>query len=486
MGVLEQMRSGSDSTFMQVVVAAVVVSFIGWYARPQGDTSRIVAEVNGTKIMDTTFGRAYRNELRSREAGAGRTLSDAEQKMLQDQVKDRLIEGEVIQQEAEALGLEVSQTEVAMQLLQYPVLLDDNGVFDAERYERFLKQQQYTRSGFEDYIREQLLRDKLRFLAFMGSSISEPALREAWAEQETRVDIAYVQVYPNDFADKVSITDEERTAWLAENEEAVRARYDMDFARLYNHPEMVTLSMIRLGVEAEGPDRADMLSIANRLRGDLESGADFAEVAKRWSEDPSALRGGALPARAVPQLNQEVADALEGLAEGQLTKAIPTDSDVRVYRLEKRVEPYVEAFEDVRDAIADQLMSAEQTPALAAAFAEETLLPAWSEKGSVPQELLDAEGLRLRNTGPVPLRGGLLPSGLLDASRTAEPGSVLPEVFEQSGVLYVAQLTDRKDPDDEAFTEQADDLREPMLARRRSEFYQAWVQDITSAATIRK
>ena len=33
---------------------------------------------------------------------------------------------------------------------------------------------------------------------------------------------------------------------------------------------------------------------------------------------------------------------------------------------------------------------------------------------------------------------------------------------------------------------EADDLREPMLARRRSEFYQAWVQDITSSATIRK
>ena len=480
------MRSGSDSTFMQVVVAAVVVSFIGWYAQPQGDTSRVVAEVNGTKIMDTTFGRAYRNELRAREAGAQRTLSDAEQKMLQEEVKDRLIEGEVIQQEAEALGLEVSQTEVAMQLLQYPVLLDEDGVFDAERYERFLKQQQYTRSGFEATIREQLLRDKLRFLAFMGASISEPALREAWIEQQTRVDIAYVQLYPTDFATKVTITDEERTAWLAENAEAVRARYDQDFNRLYNHPEMVTLSMIRLGIEAGGPDRADLLSIANRLRDDLANGADFGELAKQWSEDPSALRGGQLDPRATPQLNQEVADALEGLEVGQLTKAIPTDSDVRVYRLEKRVEPYVEAFEDVQAAIADQMITAERTPALAAAFAEETLLPKWSEGSGPPQALLDAEGLRLRSTGPVPVRGGLLPAKLLETARTVEPGTVLPEVFEQSGVLYVAQLTSRDDPAEETFTEQAGDLREPMLARRRGEFYQAWVQDITGAAQIRK
>jgi len=486
MGVLEQMRSGSDSTFMQVIVAAVVVSFIGWYAQPQGDMSRVVAEVNGTKIMDTVFGRAYRNELRRREGGAGRTLSDNEQKMLREEVKDRLIEGEVIQQEAERLGLEVSQTEVAMELLRVPILLDENGVFDAQRYERFLKQQQYTRAGFEDTIREQLLRDKLRYLAFMGASISEPALREAWEEQQTRVDVSYVQIYPRDFADQVTVADEERDAWLLENEEAVRAQYDRDYNRLYNHPEMVTLSMIRIGVEDEGPDRADVLSIANRLRDRLEGGADFAEVARRWSEDPSALRGGSLDPRAVPQLNQEVADALEGLAVGQLTKAVTTDSDVRVYRLEERVEPYVEAYEDVKLAIADAMIVAERTPALAAAFAEEELLPAWTDAGEPPTELIDGKGLRLRSTGPVPLKGGLLPQRLLDTTRSVEPGTVLPEVFEQSGVLYVAQLTDREDPDDATFAEQADDLREPMLAQRRAEFYQAWVNDLTSKADIRR
>jgi len=485
MGILEQMRSGTDSTFMQVVVAAVVVSFIGWYAQPQGDMSRVVAEVNGTKIMDTTYGRAYRNRLRQAEAGAQRTLSDAEQKMLGDRVKAELVEGEVILQEAERLGMEVSQTEVAMELLQIPVLLDENGVFDPQRYERFLKQQQYTRSAFEDELRKDLLRRKLRFLAFMGASISEPALREAWEEQQTRVDVSYVQLYPTDFADAVEITEEERAAWLAENEELVRTTYDQDFSRLYNHPETVTLSMIRLGVVDGGPDRADLISLANQLRDQLDAGADFATLARRWSEDPSALRGGALDPRAVTQLNQEVADALEGVAVGALTKAIPSAADVRIYRLQERVEPFVESFDDVRDAIADRLITQERTPALAAQFAEEELLPAWQAASAPPRELVESKGLRVRETGLVALQGGTLPASLLDAARRVDVGGVLPEVYEQSGIRFVGQLSQRIEPDEAQFAEVRDDLTEPMLGRRRSEFYQNWVADITASASVR-
>jgi peptidyl-prolyl cis-trans isomerase D len=486
MGILEQMRSGTDSTFMQVVVAAVVVSFIGWYAQPQGDMSRTVAEVNGVKIMDTTYGRAYRNRLRQAEAEAQRTLSDAEQQQLGEMVKAQLVESEVILQEAQKLGLEVSQTEVAMEVLKIPVLLDENGLHDKQRYERFLKQQQYTQSAFEDEIRKDLLRQKLRFLAFMGASLSEPAMREAWEEQQTRVDVEYVAVYPTDFADEVEITDEERATFLAENEEQIRSTYDRDFSRLYNHPETVTLSMIRLGVVDGGPDRADLLSQINQLRDELEAGADFAELAARWSEDPSALRGGALDPRAVTQLNQEVVDALEGLSEGALTKAIPSDADVRLYRLEKRVEPYVESFDDVKNAIADQMLIAERAPALAARFADEELLPKWTEAGEAPRELIVGKGLRVRETGLVPLQGRTLPPAMLESARTIEPGSVMPQVFEQSGILYVGQLTERTEPDPAEFEEAREQLAEPMLGQRRVEFYQNWVADVTSRANVRR
>jgi hypothetical protein len=90
MSVLEQMRSGSDSTGMQFMMALVVLSFVGWYAMPTGDMTNVVAEVNGEKIMGTEWGRLYRQTERRQEVMRGGTLSDQEQKLLGDSVKQTL------------------------------------------------------------------------------------------------------------------------------------------------------------------------------------------------------------------------------------------------------------------------------------------------------------------------------------------------------------------------------------------------------------
>ncbi len=488
MGILEQMRSGSDSTFMQVVIFAVVVSFIFMLGRPDANQTAAVATVNGEPIMGTELGREYRNELRSAERNAGRTLSDAEQKQLQESVKQRMIEDRVIEQEAERLGLVVSGVEIAAAKREIPGLLDESGKFDDVAYTRFLKQNQLTKDAYEDLLRRSVLRRKLRFLAFMGASMSEPAMKEAWEEQETRVEVEYVSIRPQAFAGDVQVTDEQRQAYLAEHEDEVRAAYDRDFDRMYNHPETLELAMIRLGLTADGPAVADILPIANKLRAELEAGADFAELAKRWSEDPSALDGGHLGDRVVPQLSLEEAEALADLQPGQISRAITTDSDVRVFKLLRRDAPRVDAYDEVKGAIVDKILSREQTPALAAAFAEEQLLKGWAESGTLPQQLLTDKGLAVSSTGPVPPvnMGNPFspPQAMFDAARKAAPGSVLPEVYEASGILFVGKLVDRVEPKDEEFQAAREVLQEPMLERRRVDFYTNWVAALKADATI--
>ncbi len=487
MGVLESMRSGSDSTFMQVVLALVVVSFVFWYAKPQGDTSRQVAMVNGQKIMDTDYGRAYRNDLRSVEARTGRTLSDPEQKQLGEQVKQTLIQNEVLLQEAHRLGLEVSDSEIARSLLGISFLLDESGQFDMEQYQRWLKRNQFTRADFEERMRDDLLRGKLQQLVSMGASLSEPALREAYTEAETRIDLKTVRIRPSVFSDDVDITDDDLSTWVADNEEALKEAYDSDFDRLYNHPETVRLRLIRLGVTGEGPTLADLVAKVNTIRKELDEGADFGELAKRWSEDPSAVSGGDMGLRPVPQLSLETSEAIIELEVGQVTRAVTTDTDVRLYKLEERVEPIVDTFDSVRHDIADRLIRDERMPVLAAQFAEETLLPAWREADELPEDALSGKGLVARDTGPIPAvnRGNPFapPQALLDAARTAELGTVL-DVFEDGGTLWVAQVTDRTDPDMEAFDEQRDVIRESVLMQRRQAFYEAWVADLKSRANI--
>ena len=166
MGILEQMRSGSDSTFMQVVLAMVVVAFVGMYVRPTGERAGLVATVNGTRIMDTELGPIYQNRVAMMERDLKRVLSDAEQKQVREEVKQALIEKEVVLQEARRLGLEVSDDEVGREIAQQ--FVDRNGKFSVENYERRLKQYRITKDAFQENIREDLLQGKLRELAFMG------------------------------------------------------------------------------------------------------------------------------------------------------------------------------------------------------------------------------------------------------------------------------------------------------------------------------
>ncbi|MBX2799082.1 MAG: SurA N-terminal domain-containing protein [Myxococcales bacterium] len=473
---------------MQVILAMVVVAFVGMYMRPQGQKSGIVATVNGVRIMDTQYGRAYRSQLATEERRQNRTLSDAEQKSMGEQVKQQLIRRELLLQEAARLGLHVSDEEVARQVMEIPGLADKEGRFSREEYQRFLKRQQFTQAEFEERLREDLLASKLAGLATIGASLSEPALREAYVDRETQVTVKMVELRPSLFEDKVTITDEDRASWLEQNSELVGETYERDFDRLYNHPEKVRLSLIRLAVLRDGPSLADLVPKLNAVRESVVEGKDFADMARRWSEDPSALNGGDLGLRPIMQLSLPASEAIEGLAVGEMSKVFTTDSDVRLVRVEEREEPRVDTLEDVTDAIADRLIRSERVPEMAASFAQDELLAGWQTAGEAPEELLQANGLVATDLGPISTisSGGPFgpPQSVLDAARTAEVGSVLPEVFEERGTLYVAQLVERVDADMEKFEEDKETLRETLLANRRNEFFEEWVADLRARATI--
>ena len=486
MGVLEQMRSSSDSTFMQVVLALVVVAFIGVYARQSGPKVGVAAIVDGHRIMDSDVNRAYSNIRAFEQAQQNRTLTDAEEKQLWERTKQDLIQQRVLLQEAARIGIEVSDAEVASRLMEQ---FGRDGKFSREEYEKFVKRRQYTRDMYEARLREELVLQKLASMASFAAHLSDAELERTYVERATKVDLKMVEVRPQAFESQVEVSDEDRTAWIEANPDQIKEVYDRDFDRLYNHPEQVRLSMIRLAISPDGPPLANLVPMLNDLREQLEDGAEFADLAKRWSEDPSALNGGDLGLRAVKQLSTREQEEIATLEIGSLSKVISTDSDVRIVRLEERVAPTVDAQETVQDEIALDLMRAERVKVRALEFAENELLPAWKEAGEPPQELLGSVGLTVNSTGPIPTqRAGFNPFAppqiLLDAARVAEVGTVLPEVYEQGGVQYVAQVVSREDPDMEMFELDRERIYEQALQARRSQFLQNWADYLKAQATI--
>jgi peptidyl-prolyl cis-trans isomerase D len=482
MSLLEKMRSSSDSSFMQLVFIAIVIAFIFAYGQTSGDTVGTVATVNGTPIRTTDWQREYRLA----ERGASGSLDETARDMLGERVKRQMVEKEVALQEAEALGLQVSKAELAAWVLDQEYFKED-GRFNEKRYQAIIRQQGFTRAEFEDRVREDLLRNKLTMLLWMGTTVAEPEVKQAFVESDTRIDLNYVRVRPSMFHDDIRFTDAEVDAWLGENEQRAKETYDSDFARMYDVPDKYRARVLRFEILEDGVSGPELEERMKGLKAELEGGADFDALARRWSEDPSAVDGGDLGLLTESQLGSKVVSALSGLEAGAMTDVMVNEREVRLYRFEGKEAAHIVEFDTAKRDIARTLMTEDQAPTRAAGFAED-LLAKWTEAGSAPTELLDAQELTVQSTGPIPLAGdvrGGAPSVVIDAARSLEAGAMVDRVIEAGGVYWVVSLRSRTEADMDRYETERERIREQVLAQKRQLFSKNWLDSAVAAANVR-
>lgn len=490
MGLLESMRSGSDSTFMQVVLALVVVSFIGWGSGGNNASDDSVAKVNGAPISPFEYSNAVRGAERAADA-QGRTLTDAERETLKGDVLQQLIEREAMLQEARRLGIEVSDAEVATRILELPQLLDKDGKFDRKAYENLLRAMGLTQDAFEARERDALLLEKLQQILSVGVGVSDGAVEASWVEENTKVELDVVRVRPTAFYDRVDTSDAAIDGWLSGHEGDVKARYERDLATRYDQPEKVELRVLQLDAKDESVSVADLRAQLEAVRAEIEAGADFAEKVVALSTGPAKDLGGKLPATEPSKLDATVQAAIANLQPDQMTSVLVGQRDVKLFQLVGRTARKVVTLDEARRDIAKQLMQEAEAPKLALAFAETTLRDGWSASGVVPQAELDAVGLKVTPTGPISMSEAVSspiapPARLLELARTAAPGTVLPEVVEDRGLYVVARLAARVDADRAAYAEQASLYREIALARARKAFVEAWVAEVVARAKVER
>lgn len=487
MSLLETMRQGQDSTFMQVVLGLIVVSFIYWGVAPSGDQVSAVATVNGVPVSNTEYARMYRMAERQAEQG-GRTLSEADVEDLKTRVRQGLIEREVLLQAAQAYGVEVSDAEIAKQIFDDPNFQGEDGKFSKEVYETTLKRMRITRSDYQERIREGLMSMKLQDLVTMGVSLSEPVLEAAWLDQNTKVDVRFVRVRAQAIAAGLEVSDADVDTFLKDHADQVKAAYDRDLPAKYDLKEKVKLEIIALKVQEGGPTADELKTRLEGVRAEAEAGGDFAALARRWSEDVSASRGGDLGEVAADQLTTEAQAGLKDVAEGKLSPVITESGDVRFYRVGPRTPARVIPLEEVQREIAKRLVQEQRAAGEAAKIAKEQLLVGWQAAKEPPAELLAKYTLTAQTTGPIPVGGGgglfRPPAAMMKAVRSAKPGDVLPEVYTDDDVLWVGQLVSREEADRARYEAEKDALREQALRERRYGFFEAWRTALVSRATI--
>src|SRR5437868_4648454 len=231
--------------------------------------------------------------------------------------------------EADRLGLKVTDQEIvdALKQGQLGEMLFPNGQFIGDdKYDAFvLDQFKMTKPQFEQLVRESLLSDKVRNLIEQGATVSDADVMKAFKEQNAKVKLEYAVLTLDDVQSKVKVTEPEvkdyfdthKSVYQAGNSEKRKATYavlpaekipgaeisDADVQSYYDQhrqdyqlPDQVKVSHILIktvGADNKPDPKLDApaKAKAEAILKQLKSGANFAELAKKNSQDTDGPQG---------------------------------------------------------------------------------------------------------------------------------------------------------------------------------------------------
>lgn len=487
MSALESLRKGLDSTSTRVLIGVVAGVFILWGVGGGSDSrTAIVATVNGETITTTEVTRVFQNAVRQ----MGGSLSDSEQQQVYADVIDQLVTQSVLLQEAERLGLAVTPEEVARQLKKQEAFQGEDGKFDSKVYERTLKQAGLTAARYEQQLHDAMLIEKLQDLVIRGVDVTEAEVRSTWQAQATEVDVTFVRVPDTAFLADIPVSDAERDTFVQQNGDRLKQRYDTVFERQYNLPRRYTLSTILLRTDIEGVDKEAVRARAEQVHAQAVAGADFATLARTWSEDLSASTGGSLGTVAQSQLDPVLAQAADAVGAGKVSAVTETGRGFQILQVAAIDEARVVAFEEARVELATQMLREEKVGDVARAWAAE-LLGAWRAGGPDAQAKLDARGLRFESTGAFPLAAPSIPRlgevPEVRAALTATPvGEWVPVPVKTPDGFVVAQITARTEPDAARYEQEKALVRARLRFEKQQAFAEAWTQALVAKARVER
>jgi peptidyl-prolyl cis-trans isomerase SurA len=173
----------------------------------------------------------------------------------------------------------------------------------------------------------------------------------------------------------------------------------------YAQPESVQLSEILVSTGAPAPsfpgavqpDDAAKLAAAKAKADDIEArlhaGGDFSQLAKSFSDGPTASEGGDLGTYKRGELNKVFEDQTFALKTGQVTEPIHSKQGFVIMKVVQHVPGGVPAFKDVQEQVEEAYYQSRMEPAMRdylTQMREEAYIdikPGYADSGASPKEI---------------------------------------------------------------------------------------------------
>jgi peptidyl-prolyl cis-trans isomerase D len=499
---LDRMRRHRDwlKWSLGLVCVAFVLFYIPDFLRGTGAdaaSSDKIASIEGHEITSGEFRRTYQAQLQAYRSAYGAQMNDQLLKQLgiENQILQQMVDERAALAESERLGIKVSDEEVRQRIFSTPAFQENGGFIGEQRYQQLLRMQRppMTAAQFEANVRRSLAVEKLRSSLTDWLSVADKELEQEYRRRNDKVKLAVVSFTADTFRPQVSATDAEvasyfdahkndfkipekrKITYLLIDIDALRAKVVVppaDIERAYNNsseqystPEQVRASHILL--KTEGKDDAAVKAKAEELLKQAKAGADFADLAKKNSEDDaSAKNGGDLDyfgrGRMVPEFDQ-VAFTLE---PGQISDVVKTQYGYHVIKVVDKKNATTRPLAEVRQQLTDQLgyeRAQAQAADLAQALEKQIKKPADLEKAAKEHGLTVQESGFFARDEPI-LGLGPAPEA---ANRAFEmkPNDVAGPLRASRGFVFET-LTAKQDPYVPKVDEVKDRVRDEVVKQK--------------------
>ena len=284
-----------------VALALMLVSAVVLAAdkKAPGD---MVAVVNGTIITQGEFDRVMHYERR-RAAKGGQQIPEAQMPKIKNSILESLIVGELLFQESKKKGIQVKPETVTEQLTNVK--------------KRFPSEAEFKKA------------------------LEENKMTESKIKADIKRDMVIQQLLDKEVNQKVQISDEESKAF-----------YDTNPQR-FQQPERVKASHILIKVDegATEEKKAEARKKIKEVQQKVQNGEDFAELAKTYSEGPSAPKGGDLDFFGRGQMVKPFEDAAFSLKPNETSDIVETKFGYHLIKVVDKQPAKKVAYADVKERI---------------------------------------------------------------------------------------------------------------------------------------
>jgi peptidyl-prolyl cis-trans isomerase D len=523
MTMLDRMRRHKG--WLKWSLALVVLTFVAFYIPSfldQGTTvgaapREVIVDVDGHDLTAGDFQSRYQAQLQQYQQQFGGNINEQllRQLGIDQQILTQMVDEEVAAIEADRHHITVSDDELAEQIFSIPGLQEGGQFIGEQRYEQLLRAQQppLTKAQFEESLRRSLLIDKLRAALTDWIAVSDTEVEKEYKQRNEKVKLQVVALTADKFRDKVMVTDADVSAYFDAHKAEYRvgeqrkvkylvldrdqARQKVtvspaDVERYYNQniqqfqtPEQIRASHILL--KTEGKNEEEVRKQAEEVLKKVKApGADFAALARQYSEDTSKETGGDLGLFARGRMVPEFETAAFAMQPGQISDLVKSQYGYHIIKVTERQEPKTTPLDQVRSQIQNQLqtqMADQQITDKAQTLADKIKTPADLDT------VAKAEGLQVQESGffqredPVPGLGAA--PQVAQSAFQLKDGAVSEAVNSPRGPVFFT-VSQKKDPYVPKLDEVKDKVREDVIRTRAADLSRQRATEIAAALKTAK